>query len=275
MSRDRLLKAEAAGNDFLVGFGSWASRLGTDPDLVRELCDRRRGIGADGVLAVSLQPAGVAVEHRNADGGRSLFCANGSRCAALAARHELGCDSSMLLLTGWGPVPATVLDAGVRLELPPPAAPPRSLVLEAGGRSWNGSLLTVGVPHLVLAVDDPAAIDLATVGPVLRRHPALGPDGANVHVVGSTPAGELHLRSFERGVEDETWCCGSGVVAAGLLAMAVSGARRQVLRCRAGDRLTVTALGSAPLCASELTGPARLVAVVAPWTAGGDPGGEA
>lgn len=275
MSPDRLLKAEAAGNDFLVGLGSWAARLADEPGLVRSLCDRRRGIGADGVLAVTLEAAGVVVEHRNADGTRSAFCANGSRCAALAARHELGCEPRMLLLTGWGPIPATILDDGVRLELPPPAGPPRTLVLEAGGRSWSGRLLSIGVPHLVIMVADPTAIDLATIGPALRHHPALGPEGANVHFVGAAPAGELCLRSFERGVEDETWCCGSGVVAAGLLALAANGARRQLLRCRGGDLLTVAALDSAPLCPSELTGPARLVAVVAPWSACGDPGGNA
>lgn len=261
---DRLYKAEAAGNDFLVGIGGWAERLAEDAELVRALCHRRRGIGADGILALHPESAGVRVVHRNADGGRSAFCANGSRCAAVVAHRLLGCGASLVLLTGWGAVPARVAEDMVTLELPPPGAPPLALTLTAAGRSWPGRLLVVGVPHLVVEVPAPGEVDLATLGPQLRRHPELGPEGANVHLVGTGGDGELAVRSFERGVEAETWCCGSGVVAVALLAMAEGGGDHRVVRCRGGDRLMVAARGAPPLCACELTGPARLVAAVEP-----------
>lgn len=268
MSDGRLLKAEGAGNDFLVGLGAWARRLADDAELVRQLCRRHRGIGADGVLAVLPEADGaLRIVHRNADASPSAFCANGSRCAALAASRELGLGAAVVLRTGWGDVPARIGDDGtVALDLPPPPAPPRPVALEAAGRSWSGWLVTVGVPHLVVPVDDPATVELNRVGGALRRHPDLGPDGANVDLVGAVAGPELVLRTFERGVEGETRCCGTGAVAVALALPATVAAGRATVRCRSGDLLTVELTTAPPRAASRLVGPARLVAVVEPVT---------
>ncbi len=268
MTTGRLLKAEGAGNDFLVGFGDWAGRLADDAELVRRLCRRHRGIGADGVLAVLPEVDGtLRIVHRNADASPSAFCANGSRCAALAASRELGLGPAVVLRTGWGDVPASVHgDGTVTLELPPPPAPPRPLSLETSGHTWSGWLVTVGVPHLVVPVDDPATIEVAIVGGALRRHPGLGPDGANVDLVGGVAGREVVLRTFERGVEGETCCCGTGAVAVALTLPAAVAAGRVAVRCRSGDRLTVELTTAPPCAASRITGPARLVAVVEPVT---------
>ena len=261
----RLYKVEASGNDFVLGVGGWAQRLAAEPDLVRRLCDRRRGIGADGVLAVEAIAADRArLRYRNADGSPALFCGNGTRCAARAAVELLGLPEQLTIATDWVELPAEVDGPLVTLVLPPPPRPACAVELTAAGRSWSGWLLEVGVPHLVLPVDELEALDLAQVGPPLRRHPELGPEGANVSFVSSGRAGEIALRSFERGVEAETFCCGSGVVAAALVAMAQGAPHRLVLRPRSGDRLTVEALGDPGAGPLRFSGATRLVAELVP-----------
>jgi diaminopimelate epimerase len=166
------------------------------------------------------------------------------------------------VLTDWAEIAAQVRQDTVTLELPPVAEPTRR-ALESGDRCWQGSEIVVGVPHLVLPVSNLDDLAIDTVAPPLRSHPALGPEGANVHFVERESA-VLRIRSFERGVEAETLCCGSGVVAAGLLALMDSDATRISVQARSGDRLTVETLGAPPVAPSRLTGPVRLVAEIDP-----------
>ena len=140
---------EGAGNDFVLGVGAWAGRLDSEPDLVRRLCDRRRGIGADGTLSLTAVGAGrVRLGYRNADGGEAVFCANGTRCAARAAVELLGCDPMVVVETGWAEVPAVVDGSQVSLELPPPEAGPRDPVIAApeGAAPGSGNPLRVPAP---------------------------------------------------------------------------------------------------------------------------------
>jgi diaminopimelate epimerase len=261
---DALLKVEGAGNDFVLGVGSWARRLADDGDIVRRLCDRRRGIGADGALALFPRAGSrFRLAHRNADGSPSAFCANGTRCAARAAVELYGASSEMVIATGWVEIPAAVGPEAVTLELPP-TGPIAEVRLETRDRTWSGWTVEVGVPHLVLLVSGLDDLDVAAVAGPLRRHPSLGDSGANVHLV--EPRDDaIAIRSMERGVGHEVWCCGSGAVASALVTMATSGSRRLTVRPRSGDRLTVAALGEPPSSATRLTGPARLVAGIEPF----------
>lgn len=256
----RLLKVEASGNDFVLAVGDLATRLAAGRALAERLCDRRRGIGADGALAVEAAGAGRArLTYRNADGSRARFCGNGSRCAARAAVELLGLPPRLVLETDWAPIPAEIDGATVALELPSPA-PARALELEVGAEHWSGWLVEVGVPHLVLPVADVAAIDLDRVAPPLRSHRLVGPDGANVSFVAAGDGGPLAIRTWERGVEGETLCCGSAAVAAGLIEMAARPARRVVVRPRSGDELTV----EATVDGIRFTGETRFVAEILP-----------
>lgn len=260
---DLLVKVEGAGNDFVLGTGTWARRLAADSELATRLCDRRRGIGSDGALAlVADRPGRIVLVHRNADGSRSAFCANGTRCAARAAVELMGAPTELTVVTDWAAIPATVGPTAVSLELPAPGAF-RPIRLAGPDQTWSGWLLEVGVPHVVLPVTRLARLDVASLAGPLRRHPELGDAGANVHLVERTDEG-LGIRSMERGVATEVLCCGSGVVAAALVTMAGSPARRLTVVPRSGDRLTVEALGEPPDAAACLTGPARLVAEVTP-----------
>lgn len=264
-----LVKAHASGNDFLVGSGGWADRLATDPELVRRLCDRRRGIGADGVLAISPgPPPRVVLVYLNADGSRAALCANGVRCAARAAVELFGLPAELVVDTDAGEVPATVRGDAVSVVLPAPVGPVEEVAVVVGAAAVEGWRAVIGVPHLVVprcaGLDE---LDLEEVAPPLRRHPALGPGGANVSFTTLDPDGRLAVRSWERGIEGETLSCGTGVVAAALLHLAGSDGRRVACRTRGGDELLVEALGEPPGCRARLTGPAILVAEIRPTPA--------
>lgn len=258
----RLIKAEGAGNDFLLGTGGWVRRLIDDPELVVRLCDRRLGVGADGVLAVErISARFIRITHRNADGSPSAFCANGTRCAARVAVEYLDCSGRLRIETGWAEIPAHVKSEGVTIELPSPDTPIQH-TLDTDAGAVTGWLLQVGVPHFVIATTDLAAIDLDSVARPLRYHPDLGPDGANIHLVETSADGRLAIRSLERGVESEVLCCGSGVVAAALATMADTGATTLTVVPISGDQLSVEAMSAPPMTPSRLCGPARLVAEI-------------
>ncbi len=263
--RSALFKVEGAGNDFVLGVGAWARRLDNEPDLVRQLCDRRRGIGADGTLSLE----GVATDrarlgHRNADGSEGAFCGNGTRCAARAAVELLGCHQKVVIETGWADIPAAVDGSSVSLELPPPQSGPRRLEVAAPDSISNGLFLKIGVPHLVIETTELADLDLAVVAPPLRRHAAVGSEGANVNFFRVERDGALRVRTWERGVEAETLSCGSGMTAVALVVMADRGTDRVELLPLSGDRLVVEALGKPPVCATRFTGPTRFIAKLDP-----------
>jgi len=260
-----LYKVEGAGNDFVLGVGDWARRLDNELDLVRRLCDRQRGIGADGTLSLE----GVATDrvrlgYRNADGTEGAFCANGTRCAARAAVELLGCHQRVVIETRWADIPAAVDGSSVSLELPPPQTGPQRPEAAELDCISDGLLVKIGVPHLVIETTELADLNLAVVAPPLRRHAAIGPEGANVDFFEVEKDGVLRVRTWERGVEAETLSCGSGMVAVALVVMANRGTDRVELMPLSGDRLFVEALGAPPVCATRFTGPTRLVAAIDP-----------
>jgi len=265
MPASLLLKVEGAGNDFIAGTGAWAERLAGQPWLVKRLCDRRRGVGADGALAVSVSgTASVGLHYRNSDGSEAAFCANATRCAARVAVEVLGLETNLRVATQWAEIPAEVRGSEVALLLPSPPSSPCELDLEVDDRVWRAWRLEVGVPHVVIRVDDVDALDLNQLGPGLRHHAALGAQGANVTFVADIQDGAVAVRTWERGVEGETLACGSGIVAAALVVMAAR--EGSVLRCRArsGDIITVQACATPPRCDSRLTGPTRILAELRP-----------
>jgi diaminopimelate epimerase len=263
--RSGLFKVEGAGNDFLLGIGSWSERLAQDGDLVRRLCHRRLGVGADGTIALAAEGADrVRLVHRNADGGEAVFCANGARCAARAAVELLGCEKRLVVETAWRPIPAEVDGHQVTLDLPAPDEPPRHPAITASGSMTDHRLLSVGVPHLVVSAGEIRNLDLPAIAPHLRSHEALGPEGANVNFYEVESDGVVRVRTWERGVEGETLACGSGLVAVALLVMAAHDLRRVVLLPASGDRIMVEALGEPPNCPTRLTGPTRVIAEIEP-----------
>ncbi|HOI43904.1 MAG TPA: diaminopimelate epimerase [Elusimicrobiales bacterium] len=253
-------KMSGAGNDFvlLAGRGPRGAAAGR---LARRLCDRRLSIGADGLLLVRrARPGVISVRYFNADGS-GAFCGNGSRCAALWAFLNGLAPRSFELSTAAGTLPVEIAGGGrVRMRMPDV----EKVSLRHPGR-WPAGVrevhfLDTGVPHAVVPVKDAGRVDVPALGRLLRRHRAFGPAGANVDFV-EKKGGVVRVRTYERGVEDETLACGTGITASAV-ALTLSGAARSPvkLRSRSGEDFTVS-LAPAGAGASGITieGPARLV----------------
>lgn len=185
--------------------------------LVRRLCDRRRGVGADGVLLLDRDPElDFAMRYWNADGGAADYCGNGARClAAYALSLGLGRGGEVTFRTAAGV--QTARRIGERLEVRfGRVAAPRRESLETAGRSFSGWFVRAGVPHLVIEVPRLKDVPLLDWAPPLRRHAHFGTEGANVDFVDLRGEGVIGMRTFERGVEGETLACGSGAIASAL-----------------------------------------------------------
>jgi diaminopimelate epimerase len=209
-------KHEGAGNDFLVVLDP-DERVVLSAAQVRLLCDRRRGIGADGIIQVGPGRAGcdLSMVLHNADGGEAEMSGNGIRCLAQAAVDAgLVRPPRFTVATAAGPrtidyLPGEAGWARCRVDMGPVSLGP-DLPVDPGHRACT---VNVGNPHLVLWGDDVAAVDIATEGPARQ---AVYPDGVNVEWIGPATDAEgelLAFRVFERGV-GETLACGTGTVAA-------------------------------------------------------------
>ncbi|HVM39436.1 MAG TPA: diaminopimelate epimerase [Acidimicrobiia bacterium] len=230
MPRIHLRKFEATGNDFLVLVDlddQWRSAL--TPEMRAHLCDRERGIGADGLIRVLPGTSGAPLtfELTNADGGPAEMSGNGMRCLAAVAVWD-------------GLVPGTVFDvatpAGVkrveyaettegafaRVDMGPASFEPDVIPVDAdsafgleasaGPDVFSGDAAGMGNPHFVVFVDDPDAVPVAEVGPVLE-HDARFPHRTNVEFVCVPARDRIRMRVWERGV-GETQSCGTGACAA-------------------------------------------------------------
>jgi diaminopimelate epimerase len=241
-------KMTGSGNDFVVLDGR-----ATEPDRwlatrVAALCDRRTGVGADGMVILTPDgPGKVTMAFWNSDGSRAAMCGNAALCSArLAVYLEMAAPGDLCLQTDAGVVRARADgdSEAAQINLPDFALPIAVAGLEPGaGEQWL-AFATVGVPHLVVRVDDIERIDLPGRGRALRFDPRLGAGGANVNFV-APPSGtddRWLIRTYERGVEGETLACGTGTVAAGV-ALAQLGEAPLPLRFRSrgGPELLVEA----------------------------------
>ena len=220
-------KMSGSGNDFVFVDGRVSRLADWSPERIRAVCDRHSGVGADGFVVVEpgSGPDAVRFHFFNNDGGRAAMCGNGALCATrIAAYLELAKPSGMTLETDAGAYRSRCLDGtGERAELALgdiPGFSQPAVRVECGEHATR--LTRVGVPHLVVLVDDVAAVPIMERGRALRFDAALAPDGANVNFVSQALAEgpAWAMRTYERGVEGETLACGTGAVAvAGTLAL--------------------------------------------------------
>ncbi len=258
----RFYKMSGSGNDFVVFDARDGDvRALAEPALVRRLCDRRQGIGADGV--VIMQPstrADVLMKYFNSDGSVGAMCGNAALCVTrLAADLGLANPTGMTLETDDGVLQSRVVADRPEIDL----APVREVRETAEGRPEPGEqrlgYAVAGVPHVVVLCEDVARVDVAARGSALRRAAWTGPGGANVNFV-SPEGSQWAMRTFERGVEAETLACGTGAVATATLlrAWALAGAQT-VLRTRSGCTLDVGLSESEGRVLPRLRGEGRLV----------------
>jgi diaminopimelate epimerase len=209
-------KMTGAGNDFVVLNGLPKGKSGTS--LAKLLCDRRFGVGADGLIVMSRRAKKVRLDYWNADGS-SAFCGNGSRCAAVWAKAQGWVKGTEFALgSNRGTLHARITGKGrAEISMPAPKALRLGRNLNVNGKNYHVHSVDTGVPHAVVFVDDVTKINVAKIGGALRAHTAFGRAGANVNFV-EISKDELLIRTFERGVEDETLACGTGIVAAAFVA---------------------------------------------------------
>ncbi len=240
-------KMHGAGNDFIVVVDELPDEE-MRARLIRFLSDRRFGIGADGVLWLDRSVDDPTVSFRwygfNSDASPMAICINGFRCAALRVA-ALGCAAEEIaFLAGPHVITASVTDSGVTTTIPQPrTSAPISLPDWSPGRL--GYPVDTGDPHLVVKVAaDTLAMPLEEFIRLARRLGRPGKhfvNGANVHLV-ATDSAVWRIRSFERGVENETLACGSGCLAS-VCALASGQEPRVSLQVQSGDTLTVTKNG--------------------------------
>ncbi len=257
-------KMNGAGNDFVV-IDNRSLTATLDRATIQHLCDRHRGIGADGLLAV--EPARGNADFRmryyNSDGGEAEMCGNGARCfARFAARFLSGKPAAIRFETQAGDITATLEGDLVRINMGRPSDHRQPQSLEIGGESMDIHFINTGVPHAVVFVENEEEIEIRHLGAAIRNHEAFAPKGSNANFAREKERGSLVLRTYERGVEDETLACGTGVCAAALLYSAATGTPSPVhVTVRGGDTMRVDFERGedGTFAFAHLTGPADFV----------------
>ncbi len=236
-------KMNGAGNDFVLLDNRVGGISLTREQIVR-LCDRHRGVGADGVMLLipcSSGKADWAWQFFNSDGSTGEMCGNGARCFARFVQRTVGCTGDFTFETEAGVITASFEGDRVTVNL----TQPKDLKLNqevplSTGLTTLHSLNT-GVPHAVLYVPDADQAMVQTLGPEVRRHPHFGPRGTNVNFVQVLGPGRIRVRTFERGVEGETLACGTGVTASALISARLRGFTSPVqVQVQGGDILEVS-----------------------------------
>lgn len=212
-------KMHGAANDFIVIDDRALTFPAQDRAWLASIMARHTGVGSEGVLLIQpSESADFRMRFFNPDGGEVDMCGNGARCIARFAWEQGIAPDTMRFDTGAGVVGAQVSGDTVQLTMTPPKdwRLGRSLVIE--GQTILYDFVNSGVPHVVVVVEDVATVNVARLGAALRYHSDFTPDGTNVNFIQITGPSTLRLRTYERGVEAETPACGTGIVAAGVIA---------------------------------------------------------
>lgn len=235
-------KLSGSGNDFII-IDNRPGRVDEESmvPLARALCPRGRSVGADGLILLEDSDR-VDFKWRffNADGSEAEMCGNGGRCTARVA-HLLGlAGEEMTFETIAGDIRAKILPGEVKLEMVPPVDLRLDYTVAVDGREVAVSSLNTGVPHAVVWVDDLDRAPVIALGPKIRYHQTYRPAGTNVNFVTMEDEHTLAIRTYERGVEDETLACGTGAVAAALIGGVTGRVTSPAgMKTRGGEVLTV------------------------------------
>ncbi len=254
-------KMTGSGNDFVVfdGRDVLMERV-TSPEIIRSICSRNNGIGADGIVVLepAVPDADVRIHYFNSDGTPADLCGNATLCStAMSAILGLASDSGMTLSTPAGMISSRVAAGEPEIDLPPVSAIRTDMPLDVVAGEQRIGFAVAGIPHVVILCDDADQVDVEGRGPPLRRHEASGPAGANVNWVSPMPGGQWRYRTFERGVEGETLACGTGAVATAVLLTAWGLATTSTITIRTSSgrdlevRLTATGTGYEPTLRGE------------------------
>jgi diaminopimelate epimerase len=242
MRRIEFYKLQASGNDFILVEGQKPRSLKLSyKDFAKEYCQRKFGVGADGLLVIEpSRKADFRMRIFNPDGSEAEMCGNGARCAALWASSKFKAQSSrprmIKLETKAGIVEAKVCKAqclkskvknlkinnnlwgNVMIKMSEPYDLRFNIPIKVFGRTVKVNFINTGVPHAVIFVEGLDKINVEEIGRALRFHKKFSPQGANVDFLEFIKDNYVKIRTYERGVEAETLACGTGVVASAIVA---------------------------------------------------------
>lgn len=258
------VKMSGTGNDFIL-IDHRKPRLARElmPEFARLVCRRRFSVGADGIIFI--EPSDIADfkwAFFNADGSEAEMCGNGARCAARFAYMHGIAPAHMRFETVAGIIEANVSDVKVSILMTEPKDFRLNRTVRLNDRTVALHSVDTGVPHAVVFVDDYDGLDVPATGRAIRFHPDFMPAGTNVNFVRQLENGMLQVRTYERGVENETLACGTGAAASALIAAVLGQAEAPVdIVTSGGGRLSILFdLREGPAAANVfLKGPAHII----------------
>ncbi len=268
MSRGKTItffKMSGCGNDFILL--DHRKKFLKDSELKRfasKVCTHRLSIGGDGLILLETakgSEADFSWRLFNADGSEAEFSGNGGRCAARLAYLLKIAPAHMTFETLAGLIQAKVHGENVTIQFPKPQDLRLGLKIPVDGETYEGHFLNTGVPHLVYFVSELEKAEVVPLGRKSRHHTMFQPAGTNVNFISVKNPHRIEMRTYERGVEDETLACGTGAVASALIAGALGKVASPVnLKQRSGQMLEVVFdWDGKQFNKVSLTGEARLI----------------
>jgi diaminopimelate epimerase len=236
------VKMSGSGNDFiLIDHRKPFLEESGLKDFVGKVCQRRISVGADGLILIEpSRKADFKWRFYNADGSEAEMCGHGGRCVARFANLKGIAGPSLSFETLAGIISARVNGKSVKLQMTKPHSFKLDQKISIEGEERVLSTVNTGVPHAVIFVADLEGTDVFRMGRATRRHPHFAPAGTNANFVRLEDHSRLSIRTYERGVEDETLACGTGVVASALVAGFKGMVQSPVsVRTKGGEILTV------------------------------------
>ncbi len=214
------IKMNGSGNDFII-IDNMKKRFSSDEfrKYIPAICRRKLSVGADGVII--LEPSAIADfkwRFFNSDGSEAEMCGNGSRCAAKFANLKGIAGEKLKFETLAGIIEAEVKENSVKVLITKPFNLKMDYEIFIDDNKYFISSINTGVPHVVKFVKELENYDVAKMGRKIRYHEIFQPNGTNVNFVSVLNRDTLKIRTYERGVEAETLACGTGSVAAALIA---------------------------------------------------------
>jgi len=242
-------KMNGAANDFVM-LDNRDGRLALPAAAIQFLCDRRRGVGSDGLILIErAQGYDFFMRYYNPDGSPEVMCGNGARCAAWFAASlgegERGADGvGIRFMTGSGAIDARVTGDRVSMSMMDAKGMRRDIPTRVAPTGATLHFMVVGTRHAVVPMEDVTSMtadEVVEFGRALRHDPAFAPQGANVNFASIGTDGRVYLRTYEKGVEAETLACGTGSVASAVI-FAQQGRLHSPVRVvqRSGDELVIS-----------------------------------
>ncbi|MDD5355898.1 MAG: diaminopimelate epimerase [Candidatus Omnitrophica bacterium] len=211
-------KLVASGNDFiLLDLRNKHNKLNLKA-IARQLCNRKFGIGADGLLVLEKsKKAGVKMRIFNPDGSEAQMCGNGARCVVYFIARKSNANKAITVETKAGILKAKAHRDNIEINMTEPKDIKLDSVIKVNNYPLRINFINTGVPHVVILCDGLEKIDVYHLGKLIRFHKAFKPQGTNADFIEPNGLAGIKIRTYERGVEEETLACGTGSVAGAII----------------------------------------------------------